>query len=276
MFKSFSIVFFLLAATSCTQNHQQSAHVLPSKYESLEKIGELRKQSLLTEEEFEVEKELILNKHLHLVRSLDKRHTKPSNDLASGNLELDVCSTISSKYNAIISETVGGYCLDHSASFDLYSELQKNKCGNHTKIIKIPKNGYESTCDDGKEKKLVFSPLAWQYDQDRWLYENFYQKKREGIFVEIGSDDGIDKSNTYFFEKNSNWTGLCVEPSPERLKLLRHNRSSHCEEFAIANGSGEVGFLDVSGWGKGLSSIVKNYAPNHVERIERELEHCQC
>lgn len=111
-----------------------------------------------------------------------------------------------------------------------------------------------------------------QYEQDKFLYENFFNKK-DGVFLEVGADDGVDKSNTLFFEESLNWTGLCVEPSPERFKLLRANRTCYCEEVAIAQEHGSVEFMDIRGWGKGLSGIRSNYDQRHVERIEKELGH---
>jgi FkbM family methyltransferase len=112
-----------------------------------------------------------------------------------------------------------------------------------------------------------------QYLQDRWLHENVFSDIRDGIFLEVGADDGVDKSNTIFFEKELGWNGICVEPSPRRFKLLRENRSCICENYAIADSQGEVEFMDISGYGKGLSGIVDSYDPQHRDRIEREIKH---
>jgi FkbM family methyltransferase len=120
-----------------------------------------------------------------------------------------------------------------------------------------------------KSKRKYYS----QYSQDRWLYKNLFSEKRNGTFVEIGADDGVDKSNTLFFEKNLSWGGICVEPSPKRFKLLSENRECICENYAIAESEGEVEFMDISGYGKGLSGIVDRYNPEHKDRIEEEINH---
>jgi FkbM family methyltransferase len=113
-----------------------------------------------------------------------------------------------------------------------------------------------------------------QYGQDKWLERKFFRKQRNGFFLEIGADDGIDKSNTLYFEKKG-WRGICVEPSPKRFQLLRENRNCICENFAISNKPGEVKFLDIQGWGKGLSGIVENYNEQHKKRIQAELQNPQ-
>jgi FkbM family methyltransferase len=109
-----------------------------------------------------------------------------------------------------------------------------------------------------------------QYGQDKWLYDNLFKDRKEGFFIEIGADDGIDKSNTLFFEKLG-WKGICIEPSLERYKTLRKNRNCICENVAILNHSGMEEFLDIQGWGKGLSGIVGCYDNKHLNRINKEL-----
>jgi|ETNvirnome_6_100_1030635.scaffolds.fasta_scaffold04521_4 FkbM family methyltransferase len=123
-----------------------------------------------------------------------------------------------------------------------------------------------------KGKKMKFYS---QYNQDKWLYDTFFTNKYNGVFLEIGADDGVDKSNTLFFEEYLSWTGICIEPSPNRFKLLAENRACICENIAVSNFKGEVEFLDISGWGKGLSGIVGDYDARHVNRINQELRHAQ-
>ena len=40
-------------------------------------------------------------------------------------------------------------------------------------------------------------------------YINF----RDGFYIEMGAHDGIINSNTYYFEKKLNWSGILIEPS---------------------------------------------------------------
>lgn len=114
-----------------------------------------------------------------------------------------------------------------------------------------------------------------QYGQDKWLYENYFKDHISGVFLEIGADDGIDKSNTKFFEESLGWTGLCVEPSPKRFSLLEKNRTCACEQVALSDKVGTTDFFDISGWGKGLSGIVENYDPRHADRVRQEIRHPQ-
>ena len=46
----------------------------------------------------------------------------------------------------------------------------------------------------------------------------------KGFFVEAGANDGVDQSNTLYYEKFYGWTGLLVEPIPELAAQCRKNR----------------------------------------------------
>lgn len=111
-----------------------------------------------------------------------------------------------------------------------------------------------------------------QYKQDIICFKKYFSKLQSGTFLEIGADDGIDKSNTYLYELKG-WKGMCVEPSKKRFKLLKENRKCICENYAIAENEETKKFMDISGWGKGLSGLVDEYDELHKKRIENELKH---
>ena len=45
-----------------------------------------------------------------------------------------------------------------------------------------------------------------------------------GTFVEAGANDGVNQSNTFYFERHRGWRGLLVEPVPELAERCRRNR----------------------------------------------------
>ena len=50
------------------------------------------------------------------------------------------------------------------------------------------------------------------------MFELFGRKKRDGFFVEAGAHNGVEASNTLYFEKKMGWKGLLVEPNPDTFK----------------------------------------------------------
>ena len=88
---------------------------------------------------------------------------------------------------------------------------------------------------------------------------NFYNKKTEGFFIEIGASDGIELSNTYLLEKMYNWKGICVEPIPSRFELLCENRpNSFCSNKAVYYESNKEVMFDIANTYDLLSGISDN------------------
>lgn len=112
-----------------------------------------------------------------------------------------------------------------------------------------------------------------QVGQDKILDEQIFKGKTNGVFVEVGALDGFGASNTYFFEKERNWSGLLIEPNPIEFKnMLNVDRPlSIKENCAISDNEMDINFLSIGGPCNVLSGIMEFYNPQHLERIEREL-----
>lgn len=48
--------------------------------------------------------------------------------------------------------------------------------------------------------------------------------KESGFFIELGANDGLFQSNTAFFERELNWTGILIEPSLKGYEKCKKNR----------------------------------------------------
>ncbi len=57
---------------------------------------------------------------------------------------------------------------------------------------------------------------------DRQLAQMLGQ--RDGFFIEAGANDGYTQSNTYYFEKMRNWSGILIEPIPDLCARCRRER----------------------------------------------------
>lgn len=113
-----------------------------------------------------------------------------------------------------------------------------------------------------------------QYKQDKYL-DAIFKKKSNGTFVDIGAHDGITFSNSYFFEKERNWKGVCVEPIPEIFSKL--NKARNCIKIngCISEKIGTEKFLRVKGAfvdTEMLSGLLEDYDERHLERIDREIK----
>ena len=69
-------------------------------------------------------------------------------------------------------------------------------------------------------------------DLDKQLEK--YVNYDNGFYVELGANDGINQSNSLFFELKRNWRGILIEPSPHNFLLCREQRSNQNHIFCNA------------------------------------------
>ena len=60
---------------------------------------------------------------------------------------------------------------------------------------------------------------------DKKLKQFLYYKN--GFYIECGANDGVNQSNTWFFEKKLKWRGILIEPVPDLFKELKKNRNKN-------------------------------------------------
>jgi FkbM family methyltransferase len=94
-----------------------------------------------------------------------------------------------------------------------------------------------------------------QVGQDKFLNEELFHSKKNGVFIDIGANDGVKFSNSYFFEKELGWTGICIEPHPEAFKRLQSSRTCVLENCAISDVEGMHDFTCIEGFGEMLSGF---------------------
>ena len=65
-----------------------------------------------------------------------------------------------------------------------------------------------------------------------------YLSDLEPVFLEVGANDGVRQSNTYYFQKRKNWNGILIEPIPRLAQSCRKYRKGAyvVEAVLIANG----------------------------------------
>jgi len=94
-----------------------------------------------------------------------------------------------------------------------------------------------------------------QYKQDMFLDMEIFHGKRNGTFLDVGAYDGIDISNTYYFEKQLGWTRICIEPNAVTFKKLENNRNCILQNCAIGDTEGELDFISIYGNGSAGSGF---------------------
>lgn len=85
----------------------------------------------------------------------------------------------------------------------------------------------------GKMPRIVrhfFEMIPAQQYRDSFAFHQLdkrlepYLGKRRGFFVEAGANDGVNQSNTLYFEKYLGWNGLLIEPVPDLYLECKRKR----------------------------------------------------
>ena len=106
-----------------------------------------------------------------------------------------------------------------------------------------------------------------QIKQDKVLNEKIFKNNKNGFYVDIGANHPTHYSNTYFFEKELNWKGICIEPQDDMFKLLQEQRKSINLNHGVYNKKTELKFCKTV---SGLCGLVETYEKEHIQRINRE------
>src|SRR5262245_53829739 len=69
------------------------------------------------------------------------------------------------------------------------------------------------------EAKDELQPYAVKYgpshnstNAEEWMIRDFFQDRRDGVFVDVGANEYKRFSNTYYLETALGWSGLAIEP----------------------------------------------------------------
>lgn len=107
-------------------------------------------------------------------------------------------------------------------------------------------------------------PYYSQFGEDRIL-SNIFHGVTHGTCVEVGAHDGIQFSNTFYFEQRE-WRCILVEPNPALCEIIGRKRNSVLFECAASDRAGEA-ILHMAEQSDVFSTLEENDC--HFDRIHR-------
>lgn len=94
-----------------------------------------------------------------------------------------------------------------------------------------------------------------QCGQDAYLASTFFGGATDGVYLDIGCNDGKSNSNTWHFNRKG-WRGVCIEGDPNTFKRIsRTSGRSDGRHFAVSSSDGEASFSRVGAPDGGLSGL---------------------
>ena len=104
------------------------------------------------------------------------------------------------------------------------------------------------------------------------LIHQLSRRKKDGVFVDIGANDGVSISNTLMLEKDFGWSGIAVEPIPSVYEKLRSNRKCHMVHGCVTPKAGKAKFLEMVGGPNMLSTLAMNNVGLTARRLRKNAE----
>ena len=91
----------------------------------------------------------------------------------------------------------------------------------------------------------------------------------EGVFFEVGANDGFSQSNTYHLEKLRDWQGILVEPIPRLLRRCKAiRRKSVCYGVALVSPDSAGSFIEIAD--SDLTSVALGMQEESREEVRLE------
>jgi FkbM family methyltransferase len=93
---------------------------------------------------------------------------------------------------------------------------------------------------EGIALREKYGPERNSYAYEEWIIRDFFNDKRDGVFVDVGANDFQFTSNTYYLEKTLGWSGIAVEPLRQfEADYTLHRPRTRFLPFFVADVSNE-------------------------------------
>jgi FkbM family methyltransferase len=69
-----------------------------------------------------------------------------------------------------------------------------------------------------------YGPNHFSLFNEEWFIRDFFQDRRRGVFLDVGANHYRDSNNTFFLEKELDWSGIAVDALPDFAEGYRIHR----------------------------------------------------
>ena len=117
-------------------------------------------------------------------------------------------------------------------------------------------------------------PYVSQAGQDA-IVDRLLGQKSGGTFIDIGAYDGVTGSNSLFFERVRDWTGVMVEPVASQREKAEQARKSPCLPYAVSTKKGTAEMITVSEGYTQMSGLSQSYDAEMLEKVRANPRHVE-
>ena len=125
---------------------------------------------------------------------------------------------------------------------------------------------------------LANEPVRYSQFREEVIVRHFFEDRREGFFLDVGSEEWRDNSTSYYLEAQLGWSGIAIDARVELAPgYLKNRRKTRFFSYLVTDHSGTKDKFYSAG---GLSSVHKERfddlevfgVPKDFEPSEIEVE----
>jgi FkbM family methyltransferase len=69
-----------------------------------------------------------------------------------------------------------------------------------------------SAAQEGSRLKDRYGPGRFSLNEEEWIIRDYFQDRRNGVFVDVGANHYKNDSNTFYLETALGWSGIAIDP----------------------------------------------------------------
>ena len=81
-----------------------------------------------------------------------------------------------------------------------------------------------NAAQEGEHLKNRYGPSRFSEHEEEWFIRDYFQDRRDGVFVDVGANHYQGFSNTYYLESVLGWTGIAIDPPVQFATGYREHR----------------------------------------------------
>ena len=105
-----------------------------------------------------------------------------------------------------------------------------------------------------------YGPDHFSEREEEWMIRDYFQNRRDGVFVDVGANHFQNSSKTYYLESKLGWSGLAIEPQGEfAADYARFRPRTKFLPFFVSDTSNETAKLYITKRSSKVASSDKTF-----------------
>ena len=114
--------------------------------------------------------------------------------------------------------------------------------------------------------RAAYGSTHWSKGPEEWIVRDFFQDRRGGVFVDVGSADAREGSNTYYLEAQLGWSGIAVDALAEYgPTYLTHRPKTQFFSLFVGDHSDDRAVIYVANGQTTVSSVSRDFSTFYAD-----------